>query len=174
MSEQIAVARVNRTGALVRLHDGNRGILRQAGIVETTATKDPDTGRLVETNGADFTTIVASSSNLVRIGEAIQANITQRGSLLTAALKITGGQEYLERMGLYDPKTDEQYVDQNALLPANADTTVSTGVKPLSKEQLEGLTNKVAKPQGPPEKSTQTPKTRSKKKSVSADDLSEL
>lgn len=158
MSKNIEVARVNRTGALIRLHDGNRSLLDQPGIALTEAAVDEKTGRLVEVDGADRTAIIAASSNLVRIGEALVGNKSQRETLLTSALKLPGAEAYLESIGVYKGTEDDQYIDVNTLHANNSglpEKAVQVGVVDVTEELNE------AKPKAAPKR---TPKKKAETK----------
>ena len=120
MSEQVSVARISRTGALIPIHDGNKELLLQPGVVEAMAEKDSETGRLVEVDGSDNTAVTAASNDLVRIGRALVSNKAQRETLLTSALKLPGAEEYLISLGTYAGAEDEQYIDPETLFPTDA------------------------------------------------------
>lgn len=168
MSKEIPVARVNATGALIRLHDGNRALLNQSGITESVAKVDESTGKLVEINGADYTMMISASKDLVRIGTAIIANRQQRETLLTAALKLPGAEEYLSKLGVYEGKEDAQYIDPNTL-KSNSAGFQDTEVKVLSQDEMKALKPAESKP------STRRKKAQSKAEpSVDAADLSDL
>lgn len=137
MSNQLDVVRVNRTGALIRLHSGNQNLLNQPGMTKTVAKVNETTGRLVEIDGADHATMVAASSNLVRIGDALLANKAQREMLLTSALKLPSGEKYLMDLGVYDGAEDNQFIDPNTLHANNAglpEGEVQVGIKNVTEE----------------------------------------
>lgn len=146
MSKDIPVARVNATGALIRLHDGNRTLLNKAGVTESRAKVDGTTGRLVEIDGADYTTMVAASKDLVRIGTAIQSNMRQRETLLTAALKLPGAETYLQTLGVYQGKEDTQYIDPDTLMSNDAGLPESE-VRVLSQAEMKALKPATSKSQ---------------------------
>ena len=100
MSKQIAVARVNATGALIRLNPNNRALLSNPRVTESVA--EMVDGKLVEIDGSDYTSLVTSSNDLIRIGQALQNNKDQREKLLTAALRIPDAESYLQTLGVYD------------------------------------------------------------------------
>ena len=115
MSDNIRAARVLKTGALIPLHDGNKMILNQSGVVEVEAKRDPDSGRLVAVGSTDYVNLVSASKNLPRIVDALRENHAQRERLLTSALKLPDGEEFLMQENVYDGKQDRQYIDPESL-----------------------------------------------------------
>jgi len=158
MSKQVAVARINATGALIPLHDANRSLLlNMQGVVETVAEPDPKTGRLTEVDGADHTTMLAATMDLQRIGQALVNNRIQRQTLLTAALKIPNAETYLQQLGVYDGSEDSQYIDPQTLGANNAglpEPEVSVGGEPVITDVTEQLAAEKAKTQSPKKKPT--------------------
>ncbi len=123
MSEQIKVVRVVSTGALIPLHDNNRIILQREGVVESLAERCPDTGKLIEINGADYSTMVSASNDLKRIGDALINNRRQRDQLIAAAIRQPGGEQFIQTIGVLDDELYVQHVDPETLqLPAHVQT----------------------------------------------------
>lgn len=145
MSDQVEVARINATGALIPLHDGNRSLLlSRGGVTETMAERDPETGRLMEVDGADHTAMIAASNSLQRIGESLANNKRQREILLVAALKLPNAATYLEQLGVYKGEEDGQFIDAETLYPNNAglpEEAVNVGDNPV----IEDVTDQLAK-----------------------------
>lgn len=156
-NQEIAVARVSRTGALIPLNEKNRSLLKQSGIVETKAKKNAE-GKLVEVGGADRAEVIAASMNLERIADALLDNKHARQTLLTAALKMPNAEEYLTGLGLYNGEEDEQYVDVSTLHQNNAGLP-EAGVTMTS-------VTEAPPPPGKPSENKQA----SKKRSTRADD----
>lgn len=171
MSKNIDVARVNATGALIPIHDGNRDHLSsRPGITMTTAKKDPETGRLEETSGADYTAMIAASNDLQRIGEALQNNTVQRETLLTAALKLPNAEQYLQQLGVYKGSEDDQYIDPNTLHANNAglpDDESDTVIENVTEQLAEKATK-------PAKKGKASKKTDSDTVASSPDPLADL
>lgn len=133
MSETIQAARINRTGAYIRLHGGNRSILNNKGVVEVTVKPDED-GKLVEVGGTEHVNVVAASKDLHRIGEALVANETQRQILLDSAFKLKGAFEYLQQLGVCGPDEDAQSLNVNTLEPSKPKVTVEDVSDELAKD----------------------------------------
>ena len=162
MSDTIRAARVTKTGALIPLHEGNEAILKQAGVTEVEAKRDPDTGRLVSAGGSEYVNLVAASANLPRIAEALRDNQAQREKLLTSALQLPNGEEFLMEQDLYDGKSDRQYIDPKTLVIPE-ETIVVPDDEPVA-EGIEDVSAELAK--------SQSKKKRSSKKADA--DLSDL
>lgn len=117
MSKQIDVARVVRTGALIRLHDGNRSILNNTGIIATKAMADKETGRLVEVGGSANAMVAVASDDLYQIALQLENIKQQRAMLIAAALRQPGAEDYLMTLDVYAGKKDDQYIDPQTLKP---------------------------------------------------------
>lgn len=114
MSEHIDVVRVNATGALIRLHDGNQRLATRAGMTKTVA-RQTKAGGLEEVDGADTAVLLAASADLVRLGQGLLNNAEQKRMLLTSALKLPGAADYLNAMGIEGVDAQPQSVDQATL-----------------------------------------------------------
>ena len=141
MSKQIAVARVNATGALIRLNPNNRALLNNPRVTESKA--EMVDGKLVEIDGSDYTSLVTSSNDLIRIGQALLNNRDQREKLLTAALRIPEAESYLQTLGVYDAKDDSQYIDPDSLV------SISDGLNAASKARAVGSVDRIDDPDDP-------------------------
>ena len=162
MSETIRAARITKTGALIPLHEGNEAILKQQGVTEVEAKRDPDTGKLISAGGSEYVNLVSASANLPRIADALRDNHTQREKLLTAALQLPNGEEFLMEQDLYDGKSDRQYIDPKTLVVPEETIDVPDEAPPV--EGIEDVSEQLAK--------SQSKKKRSSKKSDA--DLSDL
>ena len=155
MSDTIRAARITKTGALIPLHDGNEAILNRAGVEEVEAKRDEETGRLVAIGGADYVNLVSASASLPRIVDAIRENHAQRERLLTSALKLPNGEEFLMQENVYDGKQDRQYIDPESLqetIEVSEEVPEAEGVQDVTAElEKEAKSKKAAKKKPDPD-----------------------
>lgn len=150
-----------RSGTLRRLTDQNRFLAQQPHMREVEATTG-ENGRLVEASEENTTTAIAGSNDLQRIGEQLLNVQLQRQQLLTAALKLPNGEEYLENLGVYDGKEDRQAIDTDSLKVQNRGAMVREAHRPTI--GMEDVSDQLAAEQEEKEKSKPKSKRGSSKK----------
>ena len=171
--KEIPVVKIVASGALIRLHNGNRNMLKVPGRVESTAVADPDTGKLIEVGGSEQVKLAEGSKDLPKIAEALRVNASQRDRLLRAALVLPDAEEFLKNAELYDGESDRQYIDPNTLKPVEGDDEGIVVPDPVASKtgldmQVENVTDKLNK--NAKNKKTAT----AKDDGVDKDDLADL
>lgn len=107
-----------RTGVLSPVNEKNLQVLKRRDMREVEI--ELQDGEYKEVGGSDETAAITNSKDLGRIGQQLLNLMHQREQLITAALKLPDGEDYLKQTGAYDGEDDKQYINPEDVQPNNA------------------------------------------------------
>ena len=111
------------TGTIIPANRQNKILGKKAGMVAIVAEFDEELGEYINPNSHETIAAVSDSGSLSRIIRALDTNRNQRLQLLQAGLEIKGAKSRLVDAGFFNPKTDEQAV--NDFVPDEVGTQVA-------------------------------------------------
>ena len=114
----------SRTGAISLMHEGNSHLTKRGDMVETMVIQENNEGPFIEVDSGKSVIAAASSNDLARIGKILLSHKSQRQTLLASALRLSGAEQYLSDIGVYDADTDGQALADE---PDTPDTPESEG-----------------------------------------------